>query len=486
MKSVIKVNLQHSAKSFWYDSAALDVECGDKVVVRTAYGTQLGVVSSDPIPMEECKCEEICCKANPILRVATGEDIRRAEAKQVLADKAMPIFKEFASSLNPEMRPIAVEYMLNEEKAVFFFEAERRVDFRELVRRLASRLQVKVDMRQVGVRDETAMIGGIAHCGQIVCCKRFGGNFDQVSIRMAKIQDLSLNSQKISGLCGRLMCCLRFENEVYLDFRSRAPRLGATVDTPEGKGEVKEYDVVRDMVYISTEENENIKISLCDIASMSDNGTKCSVGKEAWECALEEARESVYGSSRILDVPLFTGKDKLGSSRAIHNERSRRSGSGSSQRSSERYKSHKSRRDGGYSQSGSSAMSQGGPDKRRRRRSTKLNTASGEVSTQQRADLSNSNSSKNNKQNVNKQPNAKPKTKGKDNRKPSSNKYKKASKSSSGKVRPGQKSSGLAHADTSAQEKRNNASNKSGENRSSRRKKRASRTITQNKSEKSE
>ena len=127
------------------------------------------------------------------------------------AAEALPVFKELAAKASEEMRPVSVEYLFDGDKAVFYFESENRVDFRELVRTLSSRLHVRVDMRQIGVRDEARMVGGLGHCGQELCCKRLGGEFCPVSIRMAKEQDLSLNPQKISGVCGRLMCCLRYE-----------------------------------------------------------------------------------------------------------------------------------------------------------------------------------------------------------------------------------------------------------------------------------
>ena len=139
-----------------------------------------------------------------------------------------------ASEANGDMHPVSVEYLFEGDKAIFYFEAEERVDFRELVRKLAAHFRVRIDMRQIGVRDEARMVGGLGHCGQELCCKRLGGEFCPVSIRMAKEQDLSLNPQKISGVCGRLMCCLRYEFDAYKDFKSRAPKQNATVETPDG------------------------------------------------------------------------------------------------------------------------------------------------------------------------------------------------------------------------------------------------------------
>ena len=153
-----------------------------------------------------------------------------------------------AAEGNGDMHPVSVEYQFEGDKAIFYFEAEERVDFRELVRKLAAHFRVRIDMRQIGVRDEARMVGGLGHCGQELCCKRLGGEFCPVSIRMAKEQDLSLNPQKISGVCGRLMCCLRYEFDAYKDFKSRAPKQNATVETPDGPAKVVDLDVPREIV----------------------------------------------------------------------------------------------------------------------------------------------------------------------------------------------------------------------------------------------
>ena len=150
----------------------------------------------------------------------------------------MPVFRELVAEHKLDMKPIDVEYLFDGDKVVFYFVAEERVDFRELVKDLASRFHARIDMRQVGVRDEARMVGGLGHCGEQLCCVRFGGEFQPVSIRMAKEQDLPLNPLKISGLCGRLMCCLRYEFEAYKDYKGRAPKKGAIIETPLGLAKV--------------------------------------------------------------------------------------------------------------------------------------------------------------------------------------------------------------------------------------------------------
>ena len=151
------------------------------------------------------------------------------------------------------MKPVGVEYLFGGEKVVCYFAAEDRVDFRQLVRELSHELHARIDMRQIGVREEAAIVGGYGHCGQELCCRRFGHEFQPVSIRMAKEQDLPLNSSKISGACGRLMCCLRYEFEAYRDFKSRAPKRNAVIDTPLGKAKIVEYDTPKEELLLRVE-----------------------------------------------------------------------------------------------------------------------------------------------------------------------------------------------------------------------------------------
>ena len=185
------------------------MRAGDGVVVSTARGTEFGRAANDAFEAEASQVKKLKTPLKPVCRIATEEDEAQAADMERKSAEALPVFKEMAAEANGDMRPVSVEYLFDGDKAIFSFEAEERVDFRDLVRKLASRFRVRVDMRQIGVRDEARMVGGLGHCGQELCCKRMGGEFCPVSIRMAKEQDLSLNPQKISGVCGRLMCCLR-------------------------------------------------------------------------------------------------------------------------------------------------------------------------------------------------------------------------------------------------------------------------------------
>ena len=170
---------------------------------------------------------------------------------------------------------MGVEYLFGGEKAVFYFAAEDRVDFRQLVKDLSAHFHVRVDMRQIGVRDETRLQGGYATCGQELCCTRFGGQFEPVSIRMAKEQDLPLNSAKISGVCGRLMCCLRYEFEAYKDFKSRAPKKKTLIDTPLGKARIVEYNTPREQLVLRLENGKIFRFDLADMTSTEENKQRC-------------------------------------------------------------------------------------------------------------------------------------------------------------------------------------------------------------------
>ena len=229
MPTVVGVKLRFAPKVLFFDPAGTEPEPGQSVVVQTDRGTELGQVVD--VPMEVAG-SELPAPLKPVERVANADDLAHAEE---LADKeheAMRTFRQLIDEGRLDMKPVDVEYLFGGDKAIFYFVAEERVDFRELVRELASRFKVRVDMRQVGVRDEARMVGGLGHCGQQLCCVRFSGDFQPVSIRMAKEQDLPLNPLKISGLCGRLMCCLRYEYDAYKDFKSRAPKRGAKAVYP--------------------------------------------------------------------------------------------------------------------------------------------------------------------------------------------------------------------------------------------------------------
>ena len=208
MVRIAPIRLAYNPKTLWFDRATLEFEEGGPR--RGVHGARPGVrprSADDVFEADEAQVKKLKTALKPVKRLASEEDVARAEEMCRRSEEALPVFKQMAAEASEDMHPVSVEFLLDGDKAVFYFEAEERVDFRELVRKLAAHFHVRIDMRQIGVRDEARMVGGLGHCGQELCCKRLGGEFCPVSIRMAKEQDLSLNPQKISGVCGRLMCC---------------------------------------------------------------------------------------------------------------------------------------------------------------------------------------------------------------------------------------------------------------------------------------
>ena len=270
MPLVVPVKFTYASKDLWFDPQGLDIIEGDYAICKTERGTEIGLVTRDPFDAPE---EELAAPLKPVLRIATDEDLDRADELARKGDEAMHDFRRLVKKNELDMKPVGVEYLFGGEKLVFYFAAEDRVDFRQLVRDLSSCFHTRVDMRQIGVRDETRLVGGYAPCGQELCCARFGGNFEPVSIRMAKEQDLPLNSSKISGMCGRLMCCLRYEFEAYKDFKGRAPKKKAVIDTPLGKARIVEYNTPREQLTLRLENGKAFTVDLADM-TCSDEAQK--------------------------------------------------------------------------------------------------------------------------------------------------------------------------------------------------------------------
>ena len=390
MVRIAPVRLAFNPKTLWFDANGLDLSVGDAVVVNTARGKEFGHVSQALFDMEYEVTKKLKSPLKDVVRTATEEDEERAGEKVDLSMQALPVFRRMAAELAPDMNPIAVEYLFDSDKAVFYFDAEERVDFRDLVRKLAAELSVKVDMKQIGVRDGARMVGGIGHCGQELCCARLGGNFNPVSIRMAKEQDLSLNPQKISGLCGRLMCCLRYEFDAYKDFHSRAPKKNARVQTPDGEGKVVDLDVPREVVSIKVGDEKPVKVPLADMEPPEEGNRPKEVGAEAWEKAQAPTTLGIMGSSSDLFTTQLSGEDKLaepGKVSRMPSSGSKDSGSGSGSRRRRR------RRGGSGSKGGSQQQSQqkqqnnnggnGGGQRKQRRRSTKV-SAEGKTTEQKK------------------------------------------------------------------------------------------------------
>ena len=254
MITIIGVRFRKSGKVYYFDPIDLPVKKGDHVIVETARGVEYGSVVLGPKQIEE---DKIVAPLKPVIRLATPADDKTNESNVAREKEAYKICLEKIANHNLEMKLIDSEYTFDRNKLLFYFTADGRIDFRELVKDLASVFRTRIELRQIGVRDETKLIGGMAICGRPLCCHSYLSDFAPVSIKMAKEQNLSLNPAKISGVCGRLMCCLKNEQEAYEYLNSRLPNIGSRVTTSDGySGEVQSLSVLKQLVKVLiTEEN---------------------------------------------------------------------------------------------------------------------------------------------------------------------------------------------------------------------------------------
>lgn len=259
MTKVIGVRFRPAGKIYFFAPGKLQIKQGDKVIVETARGIEFGSVVSAPKDVDD---ETITQPLKPVIRIATEEDKRIEEKNREKEKEAFQICLEKIRKHELDMKLINAEYTFDNNKVLFYFTADGRIDFRELVKDLAAVFRTRIELRQIGVRDETKIRGGIGICGRPLCCHTFLSEFAPVSIKMAKEQNLSLNPTKISGVCGRLMCCLTNEEETYEELNSRLPAIGDIVTTNEGlKGEVQSVGVLRQIVkVIVTLENDEKEI----------------------------------------------------------------------------------------------------------------------------------------------------------------------------------------------------------------------------------
>ena len=248
MTKVIGVRFRQAGKVYYFSPGKFNVKQGDQVIVETARGVEFGSVI---VPPKEVPDEEVMQPLKPVIRIATEEDKRNEEKNRAKEKEAFDICLEKIRKHELDMKLINAEYTFDGNKVLFYFTADGRIDFRELVKDLAAVFRTRIELRQIGVRDETKIRGGIGICGRPLCCHTYLSEFAPVSIKMAKEQGLSLNPTKISGVCGRLMCCLTNEEETYEALNSHLPAIGDTVTTPEGlKGEVQSVSVLRQLVKV--------------------------------------------------------------------------------------------------------------------------------------------------------------------------------------------------------------------------------------------
>ena len=247
MATVIGVRFKKAGKVYYFDPCEVWPRPGDSVVVETARGVEFGEVVTGA---REVADEQIVAPLKKVVRIATEEDIRRAEHNEKREAEAFRVCQEKVAKHKLEMKLVSVEYTFDNSKIIFYFTANGRVDFRELVKDLASVFKMRIELRQIGVRDEAKMLGGLGSCGRPICCGTFLGDFQPVSIKMAKEQNLSLNPTKISGLCGRLMCCLKYEQDCYSQTLKKLPKVGKDIVTPDGVGVLAEINAIRERVKV--------------------------------------------------------------------------------------------------------------------------------------------------------------------------------------------------------------------------------------------
>lgn len=253
---IVGVRFKENGKTYFFDPQGMICNTADKVIVETARGLEFGYVS---IANRTVEASKVVLPLRPVVRIATAADCERYNVNKEKEKEAFSICEEKITARKLEMKLVDVEYTFDNTKLIFYFTAEGRIDFRELVKDLAAVFKTRIELRQIGIRDKKKLIGGLGVCGRPFCCKKFLPDFVQVSIKMAKEQNLSLNSQKISGACGRLMCCLRYEHDVYEEELKKTPKLDSEVMTADGAGIVCEVNPLAGLVKVRLFEQQTIK-----------------------------------------------------------------------------------------------------------------------------------------------------------------------------------------------------------------------------------
>ena len=255
---VVDIQFRQGQKVYYFDPAGLNIKTGDHVIIDTARGPEYGICAGGN---HQIAAREVVAPLRSVIRLATAEDERIVARNRAEEKRAYEICMQKIADHGLDMQLVSAEFAFDGSKILFFFTADERVDFRELVKNLASIFHTRIELRQIGVRDKAKMVGGLGICGRPFCCASFLDDFQPVSIKMAKTQNLSLNPTKISGTCGRLMCCLKYEQEAYEDLLRRSPKVDSFVDTPEGRGTVTEVDLLRQRVKVRMEDApENITL----------------------------------------------------------------------------------------------------------------------------------------------------------------------------------------------------------------------------------
>ena len=268
MPKTVGISFRPGGKVYLYDPEGMPLVPGDEVVVPAARGVGYGRVVT---PIRELGAEELEEPLKKVMRRASARDKERQKENTEKKEEAYRTARGLIQKHSLPMKLVDVDYVFDGSSIVFYFTAEGRVDFRELVKDLASTLKARIELRQVGVRDEAKMVGGLGPCGRDLCCSLFLSDFNPVSIKMAKEQDLPLNPAKISGICGRLMCCLKYEVAAYEEFNQNAPAMGTEVETEHGQGRVVGYHVPRSLVVVEIEPGKRVDVPLADLKTRKEH-----------------------------------------------------------------------------------------------------------------------------------------------------------------------------------------------------------------------
>lgn len=301
MVNVIGVRFQNAGKLYFFDPGSFWPTPGDFVIVETARGIEFGEVVTS---MREINDELLQTPLKKVVRVATAQDVRHAQENKAGEKEAYAICQKKIAEHKLDMKLVSVEYTFDNSKILFYFTANGRVDFRSLVKDLAAVFKTRIELRQIGVRDEAKMLGGLGPCGRPICCGSFLGDFQPVSIKMAKEQNLSLNPTKISGVCGRLMCCLKYEQDNYEQTRKRMPRVGKEVITPDGTGVVWDLNIIKETVRVRIQKGDSSELRDYPVEDIQRPGQAAPAREETpREDAAAEAEVPAEGAGQRPDRP---------------------------------------------------------------------------------------------------------------------------------------------------------------------------------------
>lgn len=300
MTKIVGVRFRNAGKIYYFDPEDLEMDTGTHVIVETARGVEFGVIMISPREIED---EKVTQPLKPVIRIATDEDEKQHAKNKEKQENAYKICLEKIEKHGLEMKLVQAEYTFDNNKLLFYFTADGRIDFRELVKDLASVFRTRIELRQIGVRDETKILGGMGICGRELCCSSYLSEFAPVSIKMAKEQNLSLNPTKISGVCGRLMCCLKNEQETYEYLNSNLPEVNEFVTTCDGlKGEVQSVSVLRQLVKVKVDVNGEKELREYKAADLKFKKTRHKVKVSAEEIKKLSELEDKEGKSKLDDT----------------------------------------------------------------------------------------------------------------------------------------------------------------------------------------